>query len=137
MEWIHRPDTSLTAGRPIGEHCGLTLSTEEAAALERRETDALRQNGRVAFDSILRLLTAAFCDSPYIQPQDRADTLAELTDIFYVLKNETGDALGDEALLAAMAARFNGAAGGSLDALAATEPHCLLRLAGEGRGGHD
>lgn len=132
MERIHRPDTSLTAGRPLWERCGLTLSAEEAAALERRETDALRQSGRVAFGSVLRPLAAAFCDSPYIQPQDWADTLAELTDIFYALKNETGDALGDEALLAAMAARFNGAAGGSLDALAATEPRCFLRLAGEG-----
>lgn len=102
---------------------GLALSPTDAAMLARHEADALRQTGRVDFGGgILAPLALAFCDSPYIQPHDWPDTLAALTECFYALKNETRDRLEDEALITAMAARFNGEAGGSLDALAATEP---------------
>ena len=80
---------------------------------------------------ILKKLAEAFCDFPYIQPCDWADTLAQLTELFYALKNETRDQLGDDTLIAAMAARFNGGAGGSLDALAETDPAWFLRFTGE------
>ena len=48
-------------------------------------------------------------------------------ELFYALKNETRDRLGDEALIRAMAVRFNGSAGGSADALASTPPEWFLR----------
>lgn len=57
---------------------------------------------------------------------------AQLTGLFYELKNETRDRLGDDALIAAMAARFNGEAGGSPEALADTEPAWFLQFAAEG-----
>lgn len=105
---------------------GRALSPADTAMLVRRQTEALRETGRVDFGGgILGPLALAFCDSPYIQPADWPDTLAELTALFYALKNETCDRLGDDALIAAMAARFNGEAGGSLDALASTEPTCF------------
>lgn len=128
MKLTNPTSVSLTTGRRIWEKYGLSLSPQDAALLERREADALRQTGRIAFGSVLRPLTEAFCDSPYIHPRDWTDTLAELIELFYALKNETHDALEDEALLIAMAARFNGEAGGSLDALAATEPAWFLRF---------
>ena len=90
---------------------------------------ALRDVVRVDFGGgVLKKLAAAFCGSPYIQANNWADTLAQLTELFYALKNETRDQLGDDALIAAMAARFNGDAGGSLDALTATEPAWFLRF---------
>ena len=113
---------------------GMTISAEQAAILVRHQRAALRDAGRVDFGGgVLKKLAAAFCDSPCIQPDDWADTLAQLTELFYALKNETRDQLGDDALIAAMAARFNGGAGGSLDALAATEPAWFLRFAAERR----
>ena len=100
--------------------------------LVRRQAEALRDTGRVDFGGgVLKKLAEAFCDSPYIQPCDWADTLAQLTELFYALKNETRDQLGDDTLIAAMAARFNGDAGGSLDALAETDPAWFLRFTGE------
>lgn len=113
----------------VWEVCGMTISAEQAAMLVQHQRAALRDVGRVDFGGgVLKKLAAAFCGSPYIQANNWADTLAQLTELFYALKNETQDQLGDDALIAAMAARFNGDAGGSLDALAATEPAWFLRF---------
>lgn len=106
----------------VWESRGMVLSPEQSAMLAQHQRAALRYAGRVDFGGgVLKKLAAAFCGSPYIQTNDWADTLAQLTEFFYALKNETRDQLDDDALIAAMAARFNGDAGGSLDALAATE----------------
>ena len=117
----------LTDSPQVWESLGMTVSAEQAAMLAQHQRAALRDAGRVDFgDGVLKKLAAAFCDSPYIQANDWADTLAQLTELFYTLKNETRDQLGDDALIAAMAARFNGGAGGSLVALGTTEPAWFL-----------
>ena len=126
----------LTDSARVWEAWGMTISPEQAAMLVRRQAEVLRDTGRVDFGGgVLKKLAEAFCDSPYIQPCDWADTLAELTTIFYALKNETRDLVGDDALIAAMAARFQ-TVGGSLEALASTEPIRFLRNAAERNDGH-
>ena len=122
----------LTDSARVWEAWGMTISPEQAAMLVRRQAEVLRDTGRVDFGGgVLKKLAEAFCDSPYIQPCDWGDTLAQLTELFYALKNETRDQLGDDTLIAAMAARFNGDAGASLDALAETDPAWFLRFDGE------
>lgn len=124
------PETAaeLTAPSPALERAGMLLSPAQAAMAAQRQRKALIETGRIEFSGgTLRALAEAFCDSPFIQRADWPDTLAELTELFYVLKNETRDRLGDEALIRAMAVRFNGAAGGSTDALASTPPDWFLR----------
>ncbi len=122
----------LTDSARVWEAWGMTISPEQAVMLVRRQAEVLRDTGRVDFGGgVLKKLAEAFCDSPYIQPCDWADTLAQLTELFYALKSETRDQLGDDPLIAAMAARFNGDAGASLDALAETDPAWFLRFTGE------
>ena len=105
----------------------MAISAEQAALLVQHQRAVLRDTGRVDFGGgFLKKLAAAFCGSPYIQANDWIDTLAQLMELFYALKNETRDQLGDEGIIAAMAARFNGGAGGSLDALTATRPAWFL-----------
>lgn len=124
---------ALDTCAPTLSKYGHALSPADTAMLVRRQAEALRKTGRVDFNGgILGPLALAFCDSPYIQPADWPDTLAELTALFYAFKNETCDRLGDDALIAAMAARFQ-ALGGSLTALAATEPDWFSRFDTEGR----
>ena len=79
-------------------------------------------------------LIQAFCDSPYLCQDRWEESLGELQSLFYQFKNETRDALPDAELIAAMARVFE-AKGGSLTALAMTEPEALLRAAGEARHG--
>lgn len=118
----------LTQSNRASRKFGLVLSPAQADMLMQRQAEALRETGRIEFGSgILKKLALAFCDSPFIQPEDWAGTLARLQTIFYELKNETKDRLGDDDLLFRMAERFSGTAGGSLDALESTPPEWLLR----------
>lgn len=126
----------LIAGCQVWEQFGMVLSPRQAVMLAQHQAAALPDTGRIDFGGgVLKKLADAFCDSPYIQPADWAGTLAELTTIFYVLKNETRDLVGDDALIAAMAARFQ-TVGGSPEALASTEPIRFLRNAAERNDGH-
>ena len=93
---------------------GLSLSPAQIAVLQKQEGQALSRTGRVCFGkSILPRLAAAFAGSPHIQARDWADTLGELTDLFYTLKRETEDTLSDDELIGRMARTFDGPAQGS------------------------
>lgn len=97
---------------------GLSLTAAQAAALARREQEALAHTERVCFGpSAVPLLAQAFADSPYIQPDEWAELLGALTQLFYELKDATSDRLGDEELAQAMATAFSGRAQGDLTAM--------------------
>ena len=126
----------LIAGCQVWEQFSIVLSPRQAVMLAQHQAAALLDTGRIDFGGGgLKKLADAFCGSPYIQPADWAGTLAELTTIFYALKNETRDLVGDDALITAMAARFQ-TVGGSPEALASTEPILFLRNAAERNDGH-
>ena len=98
---------------------GLILSPAQIAVLQKEEGQALSRTGRVCFGkSILPRLAAAFAGSPHIQACDWADTLGELTALFYALKRETEDSLSDDELIERMVRTFDGPAQGSTTLLA-------------------
>ena len=105
----------------------------QAESLLAHQEQTLLNLGRVDFSGgILPKLAAAFAGSPYVLAEDWADTLAQLTELFYAFKFETRDALADDALLAAMRKRFDG--GGSLEALAdcrAEDLFCAVQEGGQ------
>ena len=108
----------------------IPLSRAQLALLRSRESEALARCGRVDFGGgVLAKLTQAFADSPHIQRGELAQTLAELTELFYEFKNATRDALSDDELLLAMAALFNGPAQGSAERLCDVSAALLLRAA--------
>lgn len=122
----------LLKSNSVSQKFGLALSPADTDMLAHMQTEALQQTGRIEFRGvILKKLALAFCDSPFIQPEDWVSTLAQFQTIFYELKNETGDRLGDDDLIFRMAARFNGTAGGSLNALESTPPEWFLRFGEE------
>ena len=109
----------------------IPLSRAQLALLRTREAEALARCGRVDFGGgVLAKLTQAFADSPHnIQRGELAQTLAELTELFYEFKNATHDALGDDELLLAMASLFDGPAQGSVERLGDASAALLLRAA--------
>ena len=108
----------------------IPLSRAELALLRTHEAEALARCGRVDFGGgVLGRLTQAFSDSPHIQRGELAQTLAELTELFYQFKNTTRDALGDDELLLAMATLFDGPAQGSVERLGDASAALLLRAA--------
>lgn len=111
----------LAACEDLMDRYGLRLTASQQAALAARQQRALAQTGRILLEGgVLQRLVYAFCDSPFIQPEDWAETLGELIDTFYEYKNESGDALSDDELVEWMARLFDGPAQGSLDYLAGT-----------------
>lgn len=110
------------------EAYGLTLTAAQGRALAERRVEALRRTDRVEFgEGILRKLVLAFRDSPYLAPRDYADTLAELQDIFYHFKNESGQRLSDDELIELMKDCFDGTAQGSTEYMAGTALELLCK----------
>lgn len=111
-------DTLLALNAQTAPH-GLALTPAQARMIAAGERQALVLTGRVAFgEGAAQRLIPAFCASPYIERQAWADTLCELTELFYAVKSETHDRIDDGALIAAMARVYDGRAHGALTVLA-------------------
>jgi hypothetical protein len=110
---------SLLSCNVVTARYGLCLTETDAKALSETQGRALKASGRVAFaGGVLNELALAFCDSPYIDQDSWADTLAELIEAFYVFKNEALDEIDDAEAVALMKRLFDGAyCEGSLDRL--------------------
>jgi hypothetical protein len=97
---------------------GLILSQSQAAALVSARDRALTGTGRVELGSgVVEKLILAFYDSPFFQPDQAVETFDGLLEIFYYLKNETFDTIGDKDLIAFLREHFDGECKGSLELL--------------------
>ena len=111
---------------------GLQLSERGMLEIARQREQALLEHGRIELSgSVLPALIEGFCDSPYLQQEDYETTLLELLDAFYYFKNECGEQLTDDELIAAMRERYD-AYDGSTDAVIGTslEAFCRARRLG-------
>ena len=131
-------EKELYACNTVTEAYGLSLSEEQALRLVQQEQESLKEAGRISFGSgILPKLAFAFCDSPFLQRDEYADTLDALQEDFYAFKNESEDLLSDDELVEAMASVFNGVAQGSLEMMEEMTFGDLCRAARGGRGWKD
>lgn len=97
---------------------GLELSAEDCRMLAEERARALAGHGRVEFGGgILPRLAEAFCDSPFLDQRNLADTLAELQDSFYEFKTEAEERFSDEELIGFLRDCFDGVCQGSLEDL--------------------
>ena len=102
----------------ISSYFGLILTPEQAEIISKHNTAALISTGRVEFaGGVFKSLIMAFCDSPYISPEDYADTLCGLLDVFYAIKQGTADSMTDDEAIRFMKLHFDGGCGGSLECL--------------------
>ena len=100
---------------------GLLLSDNQINNLLERRKETLKETGRIEFRvGIIDKLIKEFCDSPYINQENYAETLYELIDIFYEYKNETMDLITDDELIEFMKRSFDGVAQGDLEYLSGT-----------------
>lgn len=110
---------SLLQTNEISSQYGLTLTRQDVLELVQARDDALRGFGRLEFGAgVLDRLALAFCDSPYFSSDTYADTLAELTELFYQTKSESLERMPDDLVIDRMKEAFNGACEGSLQRLA-------------------
>lgn len=100
---------------------GLTLSDNQIKNIVEKRKDSLQENGRVEFrEGIIDKLIKEFCDSPYINKENYAQTIYELIDIFYEYKNETIDLITDDELITFMKKAFDGICQGDIEYLEGT-----------------
>lgn len=100
---------------------GLILSDNQISNLLERRKETLKETGRIEFrEGIIDKLIKEFCDSPYINQENYAETLYELIEIFYEYKNETMDLITDDELIEFMKKSFDGICQGDLEYLSGT-----------------
>lgn len=130
---LERAKEELRCCEELNRLHGLVLTESDITELTEFRSQALKNTGRIEFGGgILPKLVRAFCDSPYVDRQNYAATLADLQDAFYYFKNESADRISDDELIEFMAAVFNGQAEGSTDYLTAISLEELCRCVREG-----
>lgn len=107
---------------------GLTLSEQEAEMILKADVNALSDQERINFgESIAPRIIEKFMQSSYIAPSEYAQTIAELIDIFYEVKEESYDILTDEEIIDVMYSFFEKESGGSLEVLQNRDMDLLCR----------
>ena len=100
---------------------GLALSDNQINNLLERRKETLKEAGRIEFrEGIIDKLIKEFCDSPYINQENYAETLYELVEIFYEYKNKTMYLISDDELIGFMKKSFDGICQGDLEYLSGT-----------------
>ena len=87
---------------------GLVITETIAKEIAESRQYALKNNDRVDFssDTITRLVKA-FSQSYYITQETFSETIGEIIDLFYFLKNEISDFLSDDDMISEMLIVFN------------------------------
>lgn len=86
-----------------GEKYGLILSYEDVYRIAEGRKEVLSGYGRVDIDmSVAEKLTKSFCSSVFVTQDNYTDTIIQLQEIFYYIKNETEGTIGDDELIRKM-----------------------------------
>ncbi|XID94585.1 DUF6323 family protein [Paenibacillaceae bacterium WGS1546] len=110
--------TELLAMNEKTSKYGVVLSAEDVKSMMEARSRALYAYGRVELSiEATKALIEEFSSSSFIHLENYAETLNELHEIFYDLKNETEDRIGDLALLHKLKEAFEEECEGSLDLL--------------------
>lgn len=105
---------------------GLRLTESDAAMLVKAGADAISEQDRIEFGkSVTVRLIDRFMQSSFIPQNEYADTIAALLDIFYEVKEESLELLGDDEVIEIMFGFFEGESGGSLELLGGRDMDCL------------
>ncbi|WP_036734990.1 DUF6323 family protein [Paenibacillus zanthoxyli] len=97
---------------------GLVLTPQDVELMMAARNEVLHSYGRVELSiEVTKVLIEVFSASSFIQQENYADTLNELHEVFYDLKNETEDRISDMKLIHRMKEMFEEDCEGSLGLL--------------------
>lgn len=97
---------------------GLKLNEEEVLDIVEYRNKVLKNYGRIDFGSeVIKNIVNNFSSSPFIIQEEYALIINELQEIFYYIKNECHDMIGDDDLIKTMEELYNNECGGSLELL--------------------
>ena len=121
-------DDKILALNDVSREYGLVLTAEDAKELSEIRERSLKDNERLeiglgAMEGIIR----RFSKSSFINQENYAYVIAEVTDLFYYIKTETDDKVSDNELLDELYLRFEQRCRGSVDLLLSREGEILIR----------
>lgn len=97
---------------------GLWLSAQDAKEIIETRNHVLQNYGRIELDiRVTREVMNKFCASTFINQDDYSSTINELQEIFYYMKNETEDGIGDDEIIDILKDFFENCCGGSIELL--------------------
>lgn len=112
---------------------GLTLSEEDTHSLAVQRNRAVRENDRVEIGSgAVPEIVKKFCTSRFVTQENYAYVLEEVTYLFYYIKTETDDGIGDADLIDELFSRFELECRGSVDTLETRECERIIRKVNSG-----
>ena len=101
---------------------GLILSEEDAKEIIEVRNEVLQSYGRIELDiGVTKRFIQEFSASTLISQEEYAETLNDLNEVFYYIKNETEDKIGDDELIDKIKDFFENYCEGSLELLKGRE----------------
>ena len=95
---------------------GVMLTANQAIQILEARNRFIQSIGRIELGvEASKLIIAYFCNSSFINQDDYVNILAELHEVFYYMKNETEDKIGDDELIRIIKDCFEKDCGGSLE----------------------
>ncbi|MDP4093129.1 MAG: DUF6323 family protein [Bacillota bacterium] len=100
---------------------GLEITLKDAAEIIDARNRLLQTYGRIEIDlEVTKILLQKLFTSPFISREEITQATQEILDIFYFIKNETEDGIGDSDLIDRLLYMFNGDCHGSIELLKST-----------------
>lgn len=107
---------------------GLILTAEEATEIMEGRNRVLKSCGRVELGiEVTKIIIQKFSNSSFINQEEYTLALNELHEVFYYMKNETEDKIGDSELIDIIKNYFDNFCGGSLELLKGRELETFAR----------
>ncbi len=127
-------DREILALNTYSERYGITLLPEEAREISEIRQKSLADNERIevgvgAVAEIIR----RFCRSRYVNRENYAYVIGEVTDLFYYIKTDTDDKITDRELADLLYVAFEQRCRGSVELLESREAEILIRKVNAGK----
>jgi hypothetical protein len=120
----------------VNEHLavtGLSITREDALMLAERRVESLAETERIEFGPpAVAAIAKAIASSPFLMQDNLADVLAELQDVFYVLRDELPVDVPDAEIVEALGGCFD-AHGGDAAAVTALPKEEVMAFSEEYR----
>ena len=126
-------ETELLELNSISNEYGLVLSEDDAHSLSVMRNRSVKENDRVEIGGgAVPEIVKKFCTSRFVTQDDYAYILEEVTYLFYYIKTETDDRIGDAELIDELFNRFELECRGSIDTLEQREAERIIRKVNSG-----
>ncbi len=124
----------ILALNSYSEKYGITLLPEEAREISEIRQKSLADNERIEFGlGAVGEIVRRFCRSHYVNRENYAYIIGEVTELFYYIKTDTDDKITDRELADMLYVAFEQRCRGSIEILESREAEIIIRKVNAGK----